>query len=161
MNTSPSSVGNGADAGTDLSTNRGSGLQEQQVTGASPSGDRAFVPSASSPQAVSPVPASIPSADDLATKTPWQIANLISALSQFISAYTPIVAQQEEAARRQRELLASAMAEMTRLTHFVVRGAASAIEAAAAGETRQGLDPQDESAVGYAETPNPDHSHAQ
>lgn len=34
-----------------------------QDHGASPSGDRAFVPSASSPQAVSPVPASIPSAD--------------------------------------------------------------------------------------------------
>lgn len=33
--------------------------------GASPSGDRAFVPTASSPQAVSPVPASIPSAEGL------------------------------------------------------------------------------------------------
>jgi len=34
-----------------------------EVSGASPDGDRAVMPSASSPQAVSPVPASIPSAE--------------------------------------------------------------------------------------------------
>jgi hypothetical protein len=38
---------------------------KDQDHGASAAADRAFVPSASSPQAVSPVPASIPSADEL------------------------------------------------------------------------------------------------
>lgn len=60
MTPSPSSEGNGANAGPDLSY-LGSGPQGHDQ-GASPSGDRAFVPSASSPQAVSPAPASIPSA---------------------------------------------------------------------------------------------------
>ncbi|MDF2382461.1 hypothetical protein JMG10_13345 [Nostoc ellipsosporum NOK] len=40
-------------------------MSDEQIPGASPAGDRAVVPSASSPQAVSPVPASIPSAADV------------------------------------------------------------------------------------------------
>lgn len=121
--------------------------------------DRAVAPSASSPQAVSPVPASIPSAwpetltADLRSILGKMCFEFI-ALSQLYRAAghaIPQAAEDEQAYFLHKFLgfwfthgadwREPAIAELQ-----AVKAAASAIEARS-GETRQGLDPKDESAV--------------
>jgi hypothetical protein len=101
--------------------------------GASPFGDRAVAPSASSPQAVSPVPASIPSA--------W--FGIEPQLPEYSEA-GPEPSVSSLVYRYYRGHFDAA--EALSLTARYLAALASAIEARS-GETPQRLDPQDESAA--------------
>jgi len=104
---------------------------------ASPDGDRAVAPSASSPQAVSPVPASIPSAGEFIRKA----SNL----------YHASLAMEDAA---DREIFARKIEVTCRATADWLTAIASAIEARRAGTEGSGA--QHESAVTEGQTPTPD-----
>lgn len=111
------------------------------VQGASPSGDRVFAPSASSQQAVSPVPASIPSA---------MIKQLRSKAKEF-----EVSAQLKRCEARELEVRASEMYDafisFDLLADKLEQQLASAMSAE--GQDPEGLGAQPASAVTEGQTP--------
>jgi hypothetical protein len=102
---------------------------------------------------------------ELESKSIDQISGVISAMAPLIDLYANNVARAEERFQRERTFLADLMAEYLRLTHFIARKAAQALEEhpAIAMEARQGPDPQGldgEAATARASqeaSPNPSH----